>query len=217
MERFLANCRRIYSTKYSKLEEYERHVIQSTMAIFEFGVARLGTVGIFLLPLLVLYVEEWRPMHVFLLLWGVCELWLLIYHMCIIQALKERKAVYWDSEKRAAGVEKLLEHMGDPADSAEQLLRKWHLKKVKAKPCMAHFAQTLVWMFFDKHVDELTTDEVLESKVMLQKFGRKLNIPISNLGEEASGIKSIRINLDEMKYVNKGFLFYLVRLQKNLM
>ncbi|KAJ9057622.1 hypothetical protein DSO57_1020754 [Entomophthora muscae] len=207
---------RIYFTKYSKLEEYERHVIQSAMAVFEFCVARLGAVGISLMPLLIVYVKEWRLVHVLLLLWGVCELWFFIYQFKVIHELEERDVGYWDSGKRAVGIEKLLEHMGDPANSAEQLLRKWHLEKVESKPCMAHFVNTLVWMFFDKHVENLTLDEALEAKVMLHKFREKLDIPSYSEAEQASRVKCIRFSVDHLEYVNKAFLFYLVRVWKNL-
>ncbi|KAJ9072251.1 hypothetical protein DSO57_1029559 [Entomophthora muscae] len=211
MDRFLENCGRIYSTKYSKLERYERHVIRSVMFVADFLTARLGTVGISLLPYLVLYVERWRSIHVFLFLWAACELWFYIYQEDKIHALEERDEGYWDSESRAAGIEKLLEHMGDPADTAEQLLKNWHLEKVESRSCMVHFVKPLVWMFFDKRVEDLNIDEALESKVMLHKFREKMKIPKFSQDGQTSAIKCIRFSLDPLKYVNKSLLLYLVR------
>ncbi|KAJ9052063.1 hypothetical protein DSO57_1037928 [Entomophthora muscae] len=110
---------------------------------------------------------------------GGHEVWFYIYQEKTLHTLEERELGYWDSGKRAKAIEKLLEHLGDPADSAMQLLSNWNKRKVKSQPCMAHFVKVLVWMLFDKPVEALTIEEARESQRILQMFKVKLAIPVS--------------------------------------
>ncbi|KAJ9068402.1 hypothetical protein DSO57_1029049 [Entomophthora muscae] len=199
-----------YLSKYSKLEGYQCHVAGWVIRVVEFAVTSLATLGIALLPVLVFYVEKWRPIHGFLFLWGACEVWFYIYQEKTLHTLEERELGYWDSGKRAKAIEKLLEHLGDPADSATQLLSNWNKRKVKSQPCMAHFVKVLVWMLFDKPVEALTIEEARESQRILQMFKVKLAIPSINQGERIAAPSCIRPTLEPVKYVRKSFMFYLV-------
>ncbi|KAJ9071434.1 hypothetical protein DSO57_1036934 [Entomophthora muscae] len=212
MERLVANFERFYCTKFRSMEENERHVAKSLVFITDFFVAKVGALGIALMPVLVLGVEEWRPIHALLLLWGACESWFLIYQVNNKRVLEKRELGFCDSVKRAAAIEKILEHLGDPEDSAEQLLRKWQMEEVESKSCIAHFVEFLVWMFFNKPVEALTTEEFLESNIMLHRFREKLNLSSIHQGKQGNRIKFIRLSLDHLDCAYKSLMFYLVSL-----
>ncbi|KAJ9068403.1 hypothetical protein DSO57_1029050 [Entomophthora muscae] len=200
----------VYFTKYAKLKANERYAIKALMFGLEFAVCRLPVLSIGLVPLVILVAERWCLYHAILLLWWAGELWLLKLQMHISRRIKKRKMGYWKPDKRVAAVEKVLEHLGDPADSAEQLLQKWHLQRVNSSPCMAHYVKTLVWLFFDKAVNELSPRETSEAQRMLMRFKETLDIPNTNQEDHGITPRGIRLSIDPVKVVYKSFLFYLV-------
>ncbi|KAJ9057624.1 hypothetical protein DSO57_1020757 [Entomophthora muscae] len=210
MEGLQKKLERIYCTKYSNLEVYERNVVERAMHSLEVLVSKVQALMIVLLPLMLLYVEEWGSIHAFLFLWGTCEFFFFVYQLATVYTLEERYMGYWDSEKRAAAAEKLLEHMGDPENSAVELLRRWQLDKVESEPCMIHFVNTLVWMFFNKHVQELTAAEALEARAMLNSFKEKLKIPSTIQDKDLVAPKCFHYTLNPVNYLFKAFAFYLV-------
>ncbi|KAJ9074766.1 hypothetical protein DSO57_1003044 [Entomophthora muscae] len=137
-------------------------------------VAKLAMLSIVPLAVLVLFslfrVGPWSPFDAILFLWGMCEVGFHFNWKARLQAPFMRKAFVMDFDQRTRLAHRLMEHV----DDAEKTLGSWLLLRPKGRLHLGYFRRWLMWLFFDKKVEEMTPEEKSQGDVILKIFESRL-------------------------------------------
>ncbi|KAJ9056995.1 hypothetical protein DSO57_1026751 [Entomophthora muscae] len=142
--------------------------------------------------------DEWNFQQLLVAAWCVCEIVFHAYCQLRVNQLKRKKKEIpiIEPRKRLELATTMCEHMMDP----EAELGGWLVGQQSEKLCIGDVSKWLIWAFFAKEPDMLTTDEWDEAAVILKMFKEKLGSE-KRWGSSWKGeTKCLRPTLDAMEY-----------------
>ncbi|KAJ9056993.1 hypothetical protein DSO57_1026749 [Entomophthora muscae] len=187
----------VIGTPYAEMEPWKRSKFLQMFFAIEVLLDMLVYLPFVLLQHLATR-DEWNFQQLLVAAWCVCEIVFHAYCQLRVNQLKRKKKEIpiIEPRKRLELATTMCEHMMDP----EAELGGWLVGQQSEKLCIGDVSKWLIWAFFAKEPDMLTTGEWDEAEVILKMFKQKLGSE-RRWGSSWKGEnKCLRPTLDAMEY-----------------
>ncbi|KAJ9048609.1 hypothetical protein DSO57_1033234 [Entomophthora muscae] len=187
----------LLGTPYAEMEPWKRSKFLQMFFAIEVLLDILVYLPFVLLPYLA-SCDEWNFQQLLVAAWCVCEIVFHAYCQLRVDQLKRKKKEIPTIEpsKRLELATAMCEHMMDP----EAELGGWLVGQQSEKLCIGDVSKWLIWAFFAKEPDMLTTDEWDEAAVILKMFKEKLGSEKERGSSWNDETNCLRPTLDAMEY-----------------
>ncbi|KAJ9068405.1 hypothetical protein DSO57_1029052 [Entomophthora muscae] len=196
---------RLVFTKYDKLEYHERLFVQTYFKVFRTFVETVHVLGLVTFPLMVMFVTKWEWLHYIVAVWSLGEIAFYINHYRMLPKLKVRRQLKTSIETRSYVVKGLLENMGDPAASRNELLKNWVLEGEDMNE--GHLVQWILLLMYGKSAEHMTESELPHAKKIIEEYRDWFNLPPAD-GKSPTRVYSP--GLDKVNVIHKPLLYYQV-------
>ncbi|KAJ9084341.1 hypothetical protein DSO57_1025627 [Entomophthora muscae] len=192
---------------YDDMGDWQKTAARGFVLFCGFFVFSLTPVAFVTLLYLTFSPAPWGIPHAVLALWSLSEVaFYVFYRYCFAIASRHQPPLKLTFDERIALAKKMLEHI----DDIFLMLNNWlHLQPTEPLT-FKQYSTWIIYAFFDKAEENLTEDEVAQSKEILSFFENQVEFPEASSDKEIVKYVPVRPTIEPLQVIHKPLIFFLV-------